>query len=133
MGVRPQENGNKFETKWMQLYAKDGGCGGLLISARDPSPKLEMQCHRYKLDDFDGGEVKTKQRCLHAGQLVPCSETSFCVDAMQMGVGGIDSWGRRPLTQHMIGASQEFDWSFSLRPLTGQQAQERAMATFDPP
>lgn len=29
-----------------------------------------MQCHRYDLSDFDGGEEKATQRFLHAGELV---------------------------------------------------------------
>merc|ERR1711871_1337521 len=125
--VRPQENGNKFETRWMCLKkaaGKEAQCGGLLISAKAPSPALGMQCHRYQLCDFDGGEVKTKQEFLHAGELVQSCETSFCVDVAQMGVGGIDSWGRRPLAQHMIGATQEFDWTFELRPLSDEDAQK---------
>merc|ERR1712216_1030619 len=94
---------------------KDSECAGLLISATAPTASLGMQCHRYQLQDFDAGDVKTNQKYLHAGELVACGETSFCVDAAQMGVGGIDSWGRRPLPEHMIGGSQEFDWAFELR------------------
>lgn len=30
---------------------------------------LEMQCHRYALSDFDGGEDKPTQRFLHSGEL----------------------------------------------------------------
>ena len=29
-----------------------------------------MQCHRYDLSDFDGGEEKSTQSFLHAGELV---------------------------------------------------------------
>jgi len=33
-----------------------------------------------------------------------------------MGVGGIDSWGNKPLAEHMIGAQQEATWAFQLLP-----------------
>lgn len=33
-----------------------------------------------------------------------------------MGVGGIDSWGNKPLEEHMIGAQQEANWTFQLIP-----------------
>jgi len=128
--VRPQENGNKLDTRWMALTRAAGqatACAGLLISARQPSPALGMQCHRFRMGDFDGGAVKEKQAILHAGELVESAETDFCVDVAQMGVGGIDSWGRRPLPEHMIKATEPFDWEFSLRPF-GQEEVERSEA-----
>lgn len=120
--VRPQENGNKYETRWMALKRSVGdACGGLVIGALNPTPTLAMQCHRYDLSDFDGPGEKTQQRCLHAGELVERAETSFCVDAAQMGLGGIDSWGNKPLPEHTLKPDQELQWAFSLRPLTAAQ------------
>mmetsp|Transcript_54974 Transcript_54974/g.170645 ORF Transcript_54974/g.170645 Transcript_54974/m.170645 type:complete len:1119 (-) Transcript_54974:41-3397(-) len=55
--VRPQENGNKWETRWMKLTKASnapGACRGLLVKADAPSPALAMQCHHYRLEDFDG-------------------------------------------------------------------------------
>jgi len=121
--VRPQENGNKHETRWMALKrssASGAACAGLLVSARAPSVGLGMQCHRYALADFDGGDIKTAQPFLHGGELTQRAETALCIDAAQMGVGGIDSWGRKPLPQHMIKGDQHFDWTFELRPLGAQ-------------
>ncbi|CAJ1338284.1 unnamed protein product [Effrenium voratum] len=114
--VRPQENGNKFQTRWMALKRSAGPCNLLFIGAKDPSPLLEMQCHHYNLSDFDGGDIKAKQKFLHAGELVERPTTAVCVDAIQMGVGGIDSWGAKPLSQHMIGNNQAADWAFTLLP-----------------
>jgi len=119
--VRPQENGNKFETRWMYLKraaGKDKSCAGLLLYAKEPTRMLGMQCHRYALEDFDGGDIKINQEFLHGGDLIERPETAFCVDAAQIGVGGIDSWGRRPLDKHMIGGTQTFEWSFELRPVS---------------
>lgn len=123
--VRPQENGNKMDTRWMALKraaGKDASCAGLLIVSQAPSSALAMQCHRYSLGDFDGGEDKAKQAYLHAGELVQRADTAFCVDVAQMGVGGIDSWCSRPLKQHMIGSTQEFEWAFQLRPVSPEDA-----------
>ena len=41
---------------------------------------------------------------------------ALCIDVVQMGVGGIDSWGNKPLAEHMIGAQQEATWAFQLLP-----------------
>lgn len=55
--VRPQENGNKWDTRWMKLSKAAGdaaACRSLLVKAETPSPCLAMQCHRYALKDFEG-------------------------------------------------------------------------------
>lgn len=81
-----------------------------------------MQCHRYDLSDFDGGEEKSTQRCLHAGELVARATTAVCIDVLQMGVGGIDSWGNKPLAEHLISAQEEATCTFQLLP--GRQTEE---------
>jgi hypothetical protein len=40
-----------------------------------------MQCHRYDLSDFDGGEEKATQRFLHAGELVERPTTAALDEA----------------------------------------------------
>jgi hypothetical protein len=120
--VRPQENGNKFETRWMALLRSPAGtgaegCAGLALAACHPTGSLHMQCHRYLLEDFDAGKNKVQQVPRHAGELAERAETAFYIDAAQMGLGGIDSWGRKPLPQHMISPSQDYNWTFQLRPL----------------
>jgi len=117
--VRPQENGNKFETRWMALLRSSAGtgaesCAGLALAARPPTGSLDMQCHRYLLDDFDAGKDKVPR---HAGELVERAQTAFYIDVAHMGLGGIDSWGAKPLPQHMINPSQDYNWAFQLRPL----------------
>ena len=41
---------------------------------------------------------------------------ALCIDVLQTGVGGIDSWGNKPLAEQMIGAQQEATWAFQLLP-----------------
>jgi len=122
--VRPQENGNKMETRWMALKrgsAAIAAPAGLLVAAAGSSPTLAMQCHRFEPKAFDGPEDKLQQECKHGWAMEARSETHFFVDAAQMGVGGIDSWGSRPLPQHLIYGDQKFDWSFRLCPLSSEQ------------
>lgn len=140
-----------MDTRWMALTrgsaavsASWKGCfsmssvgipssAGLLISAcppHTPGGGLGMQCHRYSIDDFDGPEDKLQQRVKHFGELVPQATTDFCIDVAQMGVGGIDSWGSRPLAQHMIPADRGYEWSFWLRPFSNEEtsSKNRALA-----
>lgn len=120
--VRPQENGNKLDTRWMSLKRENGS--GLSLVAEEPSPTLGMQAHRYALSSFDGPDSKLAQAIKHCGELEPRPETDFCIDVLQMGVGGIDSWGSKPLPEHMLKADQKFEWCFSLRPFDIQQTEE---------
>eukprot|EP00929_Paragymnodinium_shiwhaense_P078999 TRINITY_DN41006_c0_g1_i1.p1 TRINITY_DN41006_c0_g1~~TRINITY_DN41006_c0_g1_i1.p1 ORF type:complete len:1244 (+),score=201.97 TRINITY_DN41006_c0_g1_i1:43-3774(+) len=125
--IRPQENGNKFETRWMALQRASGSstaaCRGLLLAAGSPNFTLGMQCHRFPLSEFDGPDVKTQQPILHGGDLTPKGETDICIDVAMMGVGGIDSWGNKPLEQHMLGSGDRFEWSFALVPFTEEIAE----------
>ena len=45
--------------------------------------------------------------------------THVNVDAVQMGVGGIDSWGQTPLEEYML-HPQERSFTFTLRPVTNR-------------
>lgn len=117
--IRPQESGNKHETRWMAM--KKHGGSGLLIRSEGPR-KCGMQCHRYALSEFDGGARRESQVPRHAGEMEPRGETTFCVDALMMGVGGIDSWCSKPLPQHRLSASDELEWAFHFSSLdTGAQ------------
>eukprot|EP00405_Crypthecodinium_cohnii_P013196 CAMPEP_0206442070 /NCGR_PEP_ID=MMETSP0324_2-20121206/13619_1 /ASSEMBLY_ACC=CAM_ASM_000836 /TAXON_ID=2866 /ORGANISM="Crypthecodinium cohnii, Strain Seligo" /LENGTH=1304 /DNA_ID=CAMNT_0053909875 /DNA_START=80 /DNA_END=3994 /DNA_ORIENTATION=+ len=122
--VRPQENGNKTDTRWMVLKrgekSRRPGCSSLLVAAKEwPSGEgLNMQCHRYPMEEFDMPEDRLQQRIKHAGELTARPETDLCVDAAQMGVGGIDSWGNKPLPQHMLDSRKPLKWSFLLQPLS---------------
>merc|ERR1719476_329263 len=104
------------------MALKKGGaggsvCSGVLIAACGESiaQGLGMQCHRYTLDDFDGPSNKLQQNVRHAGELEIKAETDFCIDAAHMGVGGVNSWGEKPMPQHMLKADQALRWSFGLR------------------
>ena len=52
----------------------------------------------------------------HPQELVPSGNTYVHVDAVQMGVGGIDSWGRRPLEKYRLPACER-EFRFVLRPV----------------
>ena len=107
--VRPQENGNKHETRWMALRTAKAA-SGLLVRAE--GAPCGMRCHRYTLADFDGSRIIQQQKVRHGGELEPRPETVLCVDAAQMGVGGIDSWGAKPLTQHLRSKTEPLSWAF---------------------
>ena len=48
------------------------------------------------------------------------------LDHFQMGVGGIHSWGAKPLKEHLFTPDRSYDFSFVLRPYSPALAAEEA-------
>ena len=57
----------------------------------------------------------------HEYDIVPKDFVEVCVDMKQTGVGGYNSWGARPEPQHTVYADQDYEWSFTLVPITKYQ------------
>lgn len=71
---------------------------------------FEIENHQFGVPFFEATNV---YKCVVRYWQLP---KALCIDAIQMGVGGIDSWGNKPLEEHMIGAQQEANWTFQLIP-----------------
>ncbi|MDR2813759.1 MAG: DUF4981 domain-containing protein [Prevotellaceae bacterium] len=92
--VRPQENGNKTDVRWLSLTDKKGK--GLKITGELP---IEFSALFYSIDDLDP-EKDRKQ--YHSGELTKRNEIYLNVDYRQAGVAGINSWGALPLEQYRV-------------------------------
>jgi len=109
--IRPQENGNKTDVRWMAL-TNDEGAGLLIIGM----PVLSMSALHFTIDDLDPGEQKAQR---HAGELVERDLVNLNVDFKQMGVGGITSWGPTALPKYSL-PPEEYNYGFRLRPFTAE-------------
>ena len=105
--VRPQENGNKTDVRWMALT--DGQGSGLLVIGM---PLLSMSALHFTIDDLDPGEEKAQR---HAGELVERDLVNLNVDYRQMGIGGTNSWGTTGLPRYSL-YYQVYRYGFRLRP-----------------
>ena len=56
------------------------------------------------------------RRQKHAAELVERNLVMLHLDRFQMGVGGIHSWGAKPLKEHLFTPDRSYDFSFVLRP-----------------
>ena len=92
--VRPQETGNKTDIRWWQQTTKDGL--GLLVYGA-PS----MSALHYDVETLDEGTEKHQR---HPAQLAKSKYTNLFIDAVQAGVGGVDSWGKDglPLPKYRV-------------------------------
>lgn len=105
--VRPQENGNKTDVRWMALTDADGA--GLLVIGE---PRLSGSALHYLPGDLDGGDTRGQG---HAGELRERDLVALQLDLRQMGVGGINSWGPTALPEYSLDY-KEYEFSFRLRP-----------------
>jgi beta-galactosidase len=111
--IRPQENGNKTDVRWVALWNSQGI--GLLAVGM---PLLSVSAHRFTIDDFDEGLEKRNRHTYH---LKPRDLVALNLDWKQMGVGGDTSWGARTHPEYVLPV-REYSYAFRLRPFSRDDA-----------
>ena len=106
--IRPQENGNRTETRWV-AFSDSAGVG----LAAYGIPTLDWSALPYLQEDLDEGTTKQGR---HTYDLTPRDLVAVHLDYKQMGVGGDNSWGAQPLEAYRLPV-REYSHSFRLSPL----------------
>ena len=133
--VRPQENGHHTDTRWLSLTQKNGK--GLTVRA---DSIIGFNALRNSIEDFDSEEAlphprqwsnftpeevanhdeaaakDVLRRMHHINDISPRDYVEVCVDLMQQGVAGYNSWGARPEPGYNLPANREYSWGFTLIP-----------------
>ena len=113
--IRPQENGNKEDVRWMAITNPDGQ--GLLFVGQ---PLIAVSAHHHLMEDFESPErtdgrhidgVKPLNR--HTVDVWERDLTSINIDYRQMGVGGDDSWGAMTHPEYRL-TEKEYSYSFRM-------------------
>jgi beta-galactosidase len=117
--IRPQENGNKTDVRWVALTNRDGV--GLLAVGK---PLLSVSAHHFTMDDFDEGLEKRNR---HTIDLQRRDLVTLNIDYKQMGVGGDNSWGARPHDEYTLFV-KEYGYSFRLRPFSINDAEPSVLS-----
>ncbi len=114
--IRPQENGNRTDVRWMALKNEKGK--GILFVGM---PLLEVSAHHNLREDFEpkakskaGQEKVTAFINRHPVDLVERDLTSVNIDYRQMGVGGDNSWGAETHPKYRL-TGPEYGYSFRMR------------------
>ncbi len=105
---RPQETGNKTDVRWLTLKNAKGE--GLMISGSQP---LSVSATNYRPEDLDPGMTKKQQ---HASDVQPRENVNLCIDLFQRGVGGLHSWGAKPLDKYRF-SEKAYSYEFTIRVL----------------
>ncbi len=106
--IRPQETGTKGDIRWWRQT--DGNGIGFHVTA---DKSFYASALHYDIATLDEGDEKHQR---HPSQLTKSVFTVLTLDGEHCGVGGIDSWGARPLEQYRLPAIDR-TCSFTITPM----------------
>ena len=106
--IRPQETGTKGDIRWWCQTDPSGD--GFKVTSDKP---FYASALHYDIVMLDEGDEKHQR---HPSQLEKSLFTVLTLDGEHCGVGGIDSWGARPLEQYRIPAIDR-TCSFTITPI----------------
>jgi len=122
--VRPQESGTHVGMRWMKVT--DDGGDGILIRSENEFGASALPFGRRDIDMAitGGGRWDNSGDQRHSLELrskVKFGErskgtTNLNIDLVQSGLGGMDSWGQRPLDQYLV-MPKEYCFRFSIEPV----------------
>ena len=104
--MRPQENGNKTDVRWVKLTNAQGF--GLMASG---APTLNVTARHFTKDDLE--------RAAYTFQMRRHAEIYLNLDWKEMGAGGIDSWTENayPMAPYRISGTEEHSYGYRLSPV----------------
>ena len=105
--VRPQENGYRTDTRWVQLSSEDHGT--ITIEGIEP---FGFSALHHTISDLDEGTQKSNR---HSVDVPVRPEIYLNIDYKQMGVGGDNSWGAHVHNDYKIFAG-EYYYGYVIRP-----------------
>ncbi|MDT8393303.1 MAG: glycoside hydrolase family 2 TIM barrel-domain containing protein [Bacteroidales bacterium] len=106
--IRPQENGNKCDVRWMKLTDQLGD--GLFFSSDD---LFEFTVQHYRPADI---AQESRSSGMHSVDVPERNMVAINLDLFQMGVGGNNSWGARPIEQYRYPA-KEYSFTIKIKPV----------------
>jgi beta-galactosidase len=107
--IRPQESGNRTDTRWVELKNKQGD--GLRIEGLQP---ICFSALNMNDEDLDPGLTKKQQ---HPSDIKLRGNINLHIDLKQRGVGGDNSWGALPHNQYRL-LDKQYTYSYIISPLS---------------
>ena len=125
--VRPQENGNRTDVRWVALTDSSSGVGLLAVGV----PLLEVEAHDELPEDFEtpGAGFVARDATInrHISDVKPRDLVWLSLDLHQMGVGGDDSWGAQTHDAYRL-LAPSYRYSFRLRPFDARSESPERLA-----
>lgn len=102
--VVPQECGTRTSVRWAAISSEDGA--GILFKAIDDMTMTALPYTSVELES-----------AYHPYELPPISKTVVRLTAGQMGIGGDNSWGAKPLEDYRLWLNPNDQFSFCISPI----------------
>lgn len=106
--IRPQETGTKTDIRYWNVLNKAGQ--GLRFESNVP---FSASALNYSIESLDDGRSKSQR---HSPEVPQANYTNVCIDLLQMGLGGVTSWGAMPLPQYRV-KYQDYDFKVKISPV----------------
>jgi beta-galactosidase len=106
--VRPQDNGNRTDVRWIEFTNKDGQ--GLRVKAG--TPLLGVSAWPYSMSDLE--------TATHDYQLPERDFVTVNLDGFQTGVGGDTSWGEPVHKQYRLTRKGKYLFDFTLQGISNR-------------
>ena len=103
--IKPQETGNRTETRWVSMTNSDGT--GLLAKTDVP---MEFSALYYTAEELTN--------VMHSYMLGSKDRITLRLNQRQMGLGGDNSWGAKPLPAYLNTSDKVYEYSFTLKPVS---------------
>jgi beta-galactosidase len=104
--VRPQENGNRTDTRWLTLTNSEGV--GLMVAGVQP---ISFSAMPYLNEQFDEGTIKKNR---HPIDIVKKPFISLHIDLKQRGVGGDNSWSMLPHDEYRL-LDKKYSYGYTIK------------------
>ena len=106
--IRPQENGNHTDIRWLKVLDFSGS--GIMFQSNAP---LSASVLYYSMESLDDGWNKNQR---HSSELSKTEYTNVCIDMAQMGLGCVNSWGKKPRPEYRLPYG-DYDFSLVVSPV----------------
>ena len=111
--VKPQENGNKTDVRWMAFLDNNGD--GLMVSAVEAPLSIGARFYSRKA-------METSK---YSFQMERSPAIHVNIDALQAGIGGNTSWGATPLPDYLL-TKRKYGYRYRLAPVSSGQVEKTA-------
>lgn len=107
--IRPQETGTKSDIRWWKLQNRAET--GIKVYSSKPFSASALHYSVEDLDDYDNKDQR------HSGELTERDATYLSIDALQMGLGCVNTWGAKPRGEYLLPYG-DYSFTFVIEPMS---------------
>lgn len=107
--IKPQETGNRTDTRWVSMTNNEGT--GLLAKTDVP---MEFSALYYTAEELTN--------VMHSYMLGSKDKITLRLNQRQMGLGGDNSWGAKPLPAYLNPSDRTYEYTYTLKPVSTADA-----------